>query len=72
MLENLNQEDEWQIVTRMKKIVPEFVSKNSKFESIDVEIWTGHVAKLMHPNANNNPYLTDASATKTELIESAS
>lgn len=36
LLENLNLEDDWQIVTRMKEIVPEFVSKNSQFEVLDV------------------------------------
>lgn len=35
LLKNLNEEDEWQIVTRMKKIVPEFESKNSQFEVLD-------------------------------------
>lgn len=35
LLKNLNEEDEWQIVTRMKKIVPEFESKNSQYEVLD-------------------------------------
>ncbi len=35
LLNNLDKEDEWQIVTRMKKIVPEFESKNSRFEILD-------------------------------------
>ena len=35
LLKNLNVEDEWQVVTRMKKIVPEFESKNSQFEVLD-------------------------------------
>jgi FlaA1/EpsC-like NDP-sugar epimerase len=35
LLKNLNEEDEWKIVTRMKKIVPEFESKNSQFEVLD-------------------------------------
>ena len=36
LLESLNLEDDWQIVRRMKEIVPEFVSKNSQFEVLDV------------------------------------
>lgn len=36
LLESLNLEDDWQIVKRMKEIVPEFVSKNSQFEVLDV------------------------------------
>jgi len=35
LLKSINVEDEWQIVTRMKKIVPEFESKNSQFEVLD-------------------------------------
>ena len=35
LLKNLNEENEWQIVSRMKKIVPEFESKNSQFEVLD-------------------------------------
>ena len=35
LLKNLNVEDKWQMVTRMKEIVPEFESKNSQFEVLD-------------------------------------
>lgn len=38
LLNNLNVEDEWQIVSRMKKIVPEFESKNSQFEVLDSNV----------------------------------
>jgi FlaA1/EpsC-like NDP-sugar epimerase len=36
LLARLNQENDWQIVTRMKEIVPEFVSENSQFEVLDL------------------------------------
>ena len=35
LLKNLNKENDWQIVTRMKEIVPEFESKNSQFDVLD-------------------------------------
>jgi len=35
MLEDIDQMSDWQLVTRMKEIVPEFVSNNSQFESLD-------------------------------------
>jgi len=35
LLKCLDQIDDWQLVTRMKEIVPEFVSKNSCYESLD-------------------------------------
>lgn len=38
MVDNLANENEMQIVRRMKMLVPEFLSKNSRFESIDIEI----------------------------------
>jgi len=42
LLKNLDEEDEWQIVTRMKKIVPEFESKNSQFEVLDQFLTPSH------------------------------
>lgn len=36
LLENLETYDDWQVVTRMKEIVPEFISQNSRFESLDM------------------------------------
>jgi len=42
LLKNLNMEDEWQIVVRMKRIVPEFESKNSQFEVLDQFIKPSH------------------------------
>lgn len=38
LLRNINQSDDWQLVAQMKEIVPEFVSKNSRFESLDTII----------------------------------
>lgn len=35
LINNLNQEDDWQLVRRMKEIVPEFVSQNSQFKVLD-------------------------------------
>jgi FlaA1/EpsC-like NDP-sugar epimerase len=35
LLKNLDHETDWQLVTRMKEIIPEFLSKNSVFESLD-------------------------------------
>jgi len=37
LLGNLNQEDNNQLVSRMKDIVPDFVSKNSRYEALDHE-----------------------------------
>lgn len=36
LLKSLNHEDDWQLVARMKEIVPEFISNNSVFEALDV------------------------------------
>jgi FlaA1/EpsC-like NDP-sugar epimerase len=36
LLENLTKENDWQLVSRMKEIVPEFISKNSQFEVLDI------------------------------------
>ena len=35
LLENIDQMSDWQLVTRMKEIVPEFISNNSQYESLD-------------------------------------
>jgi FlaA1/EpsC-like NDP-sugar epimerase len=35
LLENLNEETDCQLVSRMKEIVPEFISRNSHFETLD-------------------------------------
>jgi len=35
LLKHLNQNDNWQLVTQMKEIVPEFISNNSCFEVLD-------------------------------------
>ncbi len=54
LLKNLNVEDEWQIVTRMKKIVPEFESKNSQFEVLD-NVRTSNIQKeSKHTNPTIN------------------
>ena len=50
LLKNLSHEDEWQIVTRMKKIVPEFESKNSQFEVLDSILPTSNPEEPMNAN----------------------
>ena len=35
LMSSLSQIDDWELVARMKKIVPEFVSKNSRYEILD-------------------------------------
>lgn len=35
LMSSLSQIDDWELVARMKKIVPEFVSKNSQYEILD-------------------------------------
>lgn len=37
LMSSLNQTDDWELVAQMKEIVPEFVSKNSCYESLDTE-----------------------------------
>jgi FlaA1/EpsC-like NDP-sugar epimerase len=37
MLEELNKLDDYQLVFTMKEIVPEFISSNSKFETLDIK-----------------------------------
>lgn len=36
LVKSLNQMNDWELVARMKEIVPEFVSKNSRYESLDL------------------------------------
>ena len=59
LLKNLDEEDEWQIVTRMKKIVPEFESKNSQFEALDIVQPTSNpeATKSSKPVANSSGFL---------------
>jgi len=37
LMSSLSQTDDWELVARMKEIVPEFVSRNSCYESLDTE-----------------------------------
>lgn len=69
LLKNLNVEDEWQIVTRMKKIVPEFESKNSQFEVLDQFITPGYqdsttIDSRTMININGFPGLGDQKESK--------
>lgn len=69
LLKNLSIEDEWQIVTRMKKIVPEFESKNSQFEVLDQFIRPGNqdsttIDSRTMLNINGFPGLEDQKESK--------
>ena len=70
LLDNLNLEDEWQIVTRMKKIVPEFVSKNSKFESLDTELNTSKTVKVSSSKTDHKNFLRTKILTLKKSFES--
>jgi len=70
LLDNLNLEDEWQIVTRMKKIVPEFVSKNSKFESLDTELNTSKTVKVSSSKTDHKNFLRTKITTLKKSFES--
>jgi len=37
LLKSLEKENDWQLVTRLKEIVPEFISNNSKYEDLDLK-----------------------------------
>ena len=47
LLKYLNMEDEWHIVTRMKEIVPEYESKNSQFDILDLNKPTNNSKETM-------------------------
>ena len=68
LLKNLNEENDWQIVTRMKKIVPEFESKNSQFEVLDIIQPTSNPEGPIYSNPVINisglPRLRDQKASK--------
>lgn len=76
LLKYLNVEDEWQIVTRMKKIVPEFESKNSQFEVLDQFIRPRHqnsatIDYRTMININGFPGLGDQKESKKHQAEPA-
>ena len=75
LLKNINVEDEWQIVTRMKKIVPEFESKNSQFEALDITQPTNNPEEPKHSNPviNNSGFhgLGDQKETREYQAEPA-
>ena len=53
LLSSLSQLDDWELVAHMKKIVPEFVSKNSRYEFLDKdsskEVISNHVVSGKRP-----------------------